>query len=288
VAELTTLLLDTNHISDLAKDRAAVGPAACAALSAGEAHLVVTWTHLVELTDPTFAAYDDVRTLLRDVPHVLANPFQEVFEEEIAVACARATNRSRPAPRVFASDARTWGIRGGPTAGDAVDLLDATRNSPEARAGLLRMADWAADASMLKSSAAIVRDPESAIRAAVHRHLQDHRSRYPAYADGLTADEILERIGGRAAFPGYHAWEATMTQRLIDAGQKSTRNDFFDEFLLFVAPYSSVVAVDRRTLHRARLARLTCANRMTRDTASVSALIEGLRDGKLEPVDASR
>ena len=71
-----------------------------------------------------------------------------------------------------------------------------------------------------------------------------------------------------------------------DPGQKSTADDVYDEFITFYAPYAAVTAVDRRTLHRAKMAKVDAVARMTRHLSEVPALLEAAARGEL-PVTES-
>jgi hypothetical protein len=273
--------LDTSHLSELARHPTDPEPAeVIRLLQSGDVALGVSLFHLVELADPEFKSVDDIRVLLGDVQHVLANPYQEVEEEEMAVACARAVGLRRRPPKVWASDAAEWGFAGGPVSGNAIDLLDAFRVS-EVRNELLELCDYGARSSMLKSDAALVRSPLFPLTLALQDHIDNHRRGCPDYAAGLDAQMVLDRVGGKRAFPGYEVQEALMEQRMKDAGQKSTRNDVLDEYIAFYAPYAAVTTVDRRTLHRTRAAGLTTVTRMTRHLSEVPVILRRVAEGEL-------
>jgi hypothetical protein len=131
------------------------------------------------------------------------------------------------------------------------------------------------------------REPLRPLTAALQRHLVDHRLGYPAYAAGLEASAIIERVGGKSAFPGFEAYDALVSQRMKDRGQKSTSNDVFDEFTAFYAPYASVTALDGPTVHRAQMAHLSCVLRLTKSLGDVPALLDKVLPGELEPREAA-
>jgi hypothetical protein len=288
-AELpAVLLLDTSHLSDLA-----YGPTTPASaevlrrLQRGDATLAVSLFQILEFAHPGFEHVGDIRALLADVPHVLANPFEDVVDEEMALVCARVTGKRRRAPRVWAHDTSEWGYHIGPIGGSAVDMLDAFRQTQVERAQIHAMAEYGAAGSMMKDRAALVQSPELPLTLALQRHIDLQRLRHPPYAAGLSGADVLARAGGPVAFPAYHTQEALVAQRMRDPGQKSTPNDVYDEFIACYAPYAAVTAVDRRTLHRARMARLDAVPRMTRHLADVPGLLDRALAGELVPVESA-
>lgn len=282
------ILLDTNHLSDIAREP---GKPACVEvlrrLRDGQATLVVTLFHLIELSDPAFTSVGELTALLRATPHLLANPFEDVEEEEIASACARASGLRRRPPRVFAPDTSEWGSHGGPVGGSAVDMLEVFRVVTSPRDEVVAMAAWGASASMLKDRATLVREPTLPLQLAVTRHLEMHRRTFSAYAAGLTAAEVIERAGGPEFFAGYHVQESLTKQRMLTSGQKSTANDVFDELNAFYAPYCAATALDRGTFHRASVARLACVDRMTNDLAAVPGILDLVAAGDSSPLESA-
>lgn len=282
------LNLDTNHVSELARRSSEAGaPEVLRILQRDEARLSLSIFHLVELSAPGFRSVNEVRALLRDVPALFSNPFQEVFDEEVAGACARATGRTRRPPRVFAESTADWGYHGGPVGGTPLDMLDGVSGAPETRQRLLQFADAAALESMMKERAALVRTPDVPLRLLVERHLTDRRTRMFDYADGLTAEEVIERAGGVAAFPAVEAYEGIMRQRLMLRGQKSTRNDLFDEQIALYAPYAAVTASDGGTVARARAAKVGAAVRIVRSLSDVPGILQRIHAGELAIVPSA-
>ncbi len=278
------LLLDTNHLSHLARFPGAADSAAVLEyLERGHATLAVTLFQLVELSDPKFQSVEAAKALLGSLPHFLANPFENVAEEELALACASATGRKRRAPRVFARDTSEWGHHIGPVGGSAVDMIDAFASGHGEREGIVRVAEWGAVSSMLKDKAVLIRDPMRPLTAAMERHLEEHRSRVPTYADGLSAGEIISRVGGKPAFPGFQAQEGLVAERMKQRGQQSKSNDVFDEYTTFYAPYAAVTALDGPTVHRAKMAKLPCVARITKSLTDVPILLDRVIAGELVP-----
>lgn len=282
------VLLDTNHLSDLARDPSA--PASTEVirrLHRGDGVLAIGLFNLLELADPAFKDLPEVFALLRDVPTVLANPYENVEDEEFALAVAKANGLTRRPPRVFAKDTSEWGYHVGPVGGGPVDMIEAFRQLPGSREEILAKATWGAESSMMKDSAALIREPELPLTLALQRHLDMQRLRFPGYGNGLTASQVIERVGGNAAFPGYQVQESLLAQRMKDPGQKSTKNDVFDEFIAFYAPYAAATALDRRTFHRARMAKLSSVPRMTRDLSQVPAILDRVIAGELSTVQSA-
>jgi hypothetical protein len=287
-ANQLVIVLDTNHLSDLARDPTAPEPSAVLTrLEKGDAALAISLFQLLELSDPQFKSVDVLRTILRSVPHVLANPYENVEDEEMAVACARATGLTRRPPRVWARDTSEWGYHGGPAGGTAVNMLDAFSVMTDERESVRAFAEHGAQGSMMKSGAALIRRPLLPLTLALQRHIDLQRLRLPSYGGGLSAAEVIERVGGKSAFPGYQMQEALLEQRMKDPGQKSSANDVYDEFIAFYAPYAAVTAVDRRTLHRAKMAKLEAAARMTRHLSEVPALLDAVARGELHVTESA-
>lgn len=282
------LVLDTNHISDLARfSSTSESAAVIGRLQRGDAALAISIFHLVELSNSAFASIADARALLNDVPHVLANPYENIEDEEMASACAQATGRIRRSPRVWARDTSEWGYHPGPAGGSALEMLDAFAAMDTQRDELLNLADYGARASMMKANATLVKDPMIPLTLALQHHIDGRRGRFPSYADGLNASEILQSVGGKSAFPGYQMQEALVDQRMRDPGQKSSANDIFDEYIAFYAPYAAVTAVDRRTLHRAKMANVPALPRMTRYLGEVVPILDRVVSGELKPVTSA-
>lgn len=279
------LNLDTNHISDLARRSNETGAAQVLdLLQRDEARLGLSLFHMLELASPEFRSVDEVRALLRDVPCLFFNPFHELYEEEVASACARATGKSRRAPRAFAVSTEDWGFAGGPSGGTPLDMLDAIRQTHDTRERLLQIADIMAAESMMKDQAVLVRTPNVPLERLVSSHLDDHRKRFFDYADGLSAAEIIARVGGEEAFPAVHTFHGIMRQRLLLKEQKSTRNDMFDEHIALYAPYAAVTALDRATVARAKASNVPAAQRITRTLLEVPQILTRIKSGELSIV----
>jgi hypothetical protein len=288
IEHIRALVLDTGHLSELARHPTQPAHSAIVErLERSEAVLALSLFEIVELADPAFQSIGDVRALLRDVPHVLANPFENVEDEEFAIATVTAVGERRRPPHVFARDTSEWGYHMGPIGGSALDMLDAFAQLEDERAAILAMAERAAQESMMKTQAALIRDPLLPLTLALNRHLQERRRSLPTYGRGKSAAEIIDAVGGKQAFPAYHTHEALVQERLTHQDQKSSRNDVFDEYIAIYAPYAAVTAVDRRTLHRARTARLAAASRMTRDLAEVPAILDRVIAGELPVVPST-
>lgn len=268
------LNLDTNHLSELAKAPTADGSRAVLdLLGAGKARLAISTFHLLELAAPGFRSVDKVRDLLRKVPTVLLNPLENIQDEELAVAVARATGRTRRPPRVFASSTVDWGYHIGSPGGGPVEMLGALSQLQGIRSDFLKVAAYGAKVSMMKTDAAVIRTPGVPISLAMDRHISELRLRTSFYGDGLSGREILERVGGLAALPMHQAHEEIVIQRLRQLDQKSTGNDIFDEYIAAYAPYVTVTALDRRTYHRVRATNLPFVPRVTRELASIPEIL---------------
>ncbi len=240
------LYLDTNHVSELARCPTATDQAAVLGLlQSGRGRLAISLVHFIELAAPDFRSVDDARGLLRDVPVAWTVSTEELWDGEIAVACARARGLERQPPRVFCENSLDWSRWPSPASGNAAEFLDSLIEQPALRDGLLQVADEWARASMLKTEAALIKVPGLPLELAVDAHLAGWRERNAHYADGLNATEIVRAVGGSVGFPSLNMFHRTIEQRLRQVSQKSTRNDIFDDYHAAYAPYAAVTALDR-------------------------------------------
>jgi predicted nucleic acid-binding protein len=282
------VVLDTNHLSDLARDpSSSVTSRVIRCLQSGDAILAVPFLVLLELSEPKFRSFGEVKALLSELPHVLANPDENVRDEEMAFVCAQVIGQVRRRPRVWARDTSEWGYHHGPAGGNAVNLLDAFRDLNAERAALHNTAAKGARESMMKADAALIREPLLPLTLALQRHLDFQRLRHARYAEGLSAQDVIRLAGGKEAFPGYQMHESLVGARLGDAGQKSTKNDVYDEYIAFYAPYAAVTALDRRMLHRARTAKLPAVSRMTYRLSEVPEILQRVISGELSFVPSA-
>lgn len=279
------LYLDTNHISEIARhpDRADSQPVV-AALQGSRAALAITLIHFVELSDPGFSSFTAVRDLLRSVPVAWTGSTTEVWDSEIAVACARARGITREPPRVFHKDALDWSRGPSPTSDDAGTFLEDLVKQSELREGLLDVAKEAAQVSMIKTEAVLVKEPVFPLRIGVQDHLDSWRARNWDYALGLDADDIIRSAGGPPGFPSLHTYHSTLRERLKLADQKSTKNDVFDEYHAAYAPYAAVTALDRATVSRLKAAGLNVVHRVTAFLSDVPGILERVERGAITPV----
>ncbi len=275
------LYLDTNHLSNLARGPSAPeAQAVIRLLQSGRSRLAVSLMHFVELASPGFASVADARALLRDVPVAWTLSTAEVWDSEIAVACAKARGLTREPPRVFCSTALDWSRGPSPAPGNAADFLDAVIEQPAERESLLRAADEAARTTMLKTDAALIKHPDIPLLRFVEDHLAEGRRRTAGYADGLDAADVVRLSGGYAAVPSLHLFHSTIGQRLRLVAQKSTRNDVFDDYHAAYAPYAATTALDRGTAARVRSAGLAERHRVTACLGDVPGLIDDVESGK--------
>ncbi len=278
------LYLDTNHLSEVARNPAAPSAApVLRILQDDRARLAISLLHYIELASPAFTSVGDVKALLRDVPLAYALSNEEVWDAETAVACAKATGRDRTPPRVFCVTALDWCGGPSPTDGDAVDFLEALIEQPQLRSQVLDVAAVAAKVSMMKTQAAIVKQPELPLQLSVADHLQLFRQHNGDYAGGLHPHEVIAGAGGPTCFPSLNMFHCTLRERLSLMGQKSTSNDVLDEYHASYAPYSAATALDRRTAARVRTAQLADRHRVTAQLSDIPGLLERVEAGALLP-----
>jgi hypothetical protein len=162
--------------------------------------------------------------------------------------------------------------------------LEALVKQPGLRKGLLDVAKEAAQRSMIKTEAVLVKQPVFPLRIVVQDHLDSWRARNWDYALGLDADDIIRSAGGPPGFPSLHTYHSTLRERLKLADQKSTRNDVFDEYHAAYAPYAAVTALDRPTVSRLKAARLNVVHRVTALLSDVLGILEKVERGQITPV----
>ncbi|HEX7239127.1 MAG TPA: hypothetical protein VF263_02585 [Longimicrobiaceae bacterium] len=273
--------LDTNHISDLVWRRAdADVQSIVKILSRGDVSLNVCLFHVVELSAPTFPKFVDIIQLVRDLPIVLGNPVENIFDEELACACAAACGRTRRPPRVFARDLSEWGYVG-TVQGTAVDLLEFYATHQNHRDRLISAFDYFSRYDRLKRDAAVVRDPMLPITLQMEEHLTKLRLTTPQYADALSAREVLDKVGGVPALPAYEIYQQVMLQRLTHLEKITSGNDLRDEYVACYTPYAAVTVLDRRTAHRVKQAKQSSAPRVTRYLKEVPDILQRIHDGQL-------
>jgi hypothetical protein len=279
------LNLDTNHVSDLVRRQHAVDVrGVLELLERGEAALGFSHLHVAQLAAPEFVTWPALRDLLREVPTVLLQPREDVFEEEAICATMRAIGERRRPPRVIARDTSEWGRKPGPPGGDVVIMVDAFRELDESRHGLLRMGEHYAASVQMKERAYVMRHPLGPLTLMVEDHLRDMRTRIVGYARGVTASEVVQASGGLAAFPAYQVNHELLVYTLRLPSVKGRPGDLADEYIASYAPYVAVTALDRATAHRVREVRLSCAPRVTARLADVPALFQRVQSGALKVV----
>lgn len=278
---------DTGVLSDLAREPTSVrSRAMLSVLEDGRGCLAISDMQLYELAAPELKpeTYASVRDILRDVPVQLINPWEDVADEEVAYAVGRAVGSEVRPPRVFAASLREFGMWRVPPGESLPDFLDLMRSVPKPRQQIMAVADEVAAASMLKGAATLVHSPDLPLTLRVERHLTKWRSLVPGYGRGLTANELIAMAGGEAAFPFIATHLRIVQVRLLQAEQKSTRNDVWDEYIAAYSPYVPATIVDRPTMHRMREAGLPHVARVTARPEEVAGILERVAAGELSPV----
>lgn len=274
-----TLYLDTNHLSDLARGPSAPEAAAVIRLlQSGDLSLAFTLLHFVELSDIRFKSFPELKALISDLPIAWTVSTTELWDAEVAVACAKARGIERAPPKVFCDSSVDWSRGPSPAVGSAADFLQTIRDNQPQREQLLKAAEDAARLSDLKTAAVIVANPDIPLLRLIEEHLNDRRASNFDYAFDVDPASLLATLG-RRAFPSASVHQSIIRQRLLDTSQKSTGNDVFDEYHAAYAPYCVATALDRRTLARARGAKINDTFRMTSRLAEVPKLMEQVASG---------
>jgi hypothetical protein len=89
----------------------------------------------------------------------------------------------------------------------------------------------------------------------------------------LTPEDVLNRAGGLHGFPAYCLFQSLGLTRLRDLQYVAEQNDIVDEWHALYAPYSRVIALDKRTVGRVRSTRLQVAERVTAQLKDVPDLL---------------
>ena len=279
------LYLDTNHISDLARHASAPSSVATLRLlQDGSLQLSLTFLHFVELSAASFCSFPEVKALLDNVPIAWTVSTTELWDAEVAVACAQAKGLVRGPPKPFCASALGWSRGPDPARGSAGDFLEVMHENQTLREQLLSVAEDAARLSAMKTDALIVRHPELPLYRLIDEHLDDRRSKNPDYAMGLEAAAIVQRVGGREAFPSACVHQAVIRQRLLDTRQRGTSNDVLDEYHAAYAPYCVATVLDRRTLSRVRSAKLDVKYRVTSRLGDIPSLLARVLDQTSNPL----
>jgi hypothetical protein len=128
------LNLDTSRVSQLALEPQRAGaPELVRMLEAGDCALVVCFSRLIELG----STRDEMQrraivAFLRGVRAYFGQPVSILEQDELAVACARATGLTRRPPKAFAIDGEDWGTEGripGSTPADFLEQVDPSEES---------------------------------------------------------------------------------------------------------------------------------------------------------------
>ena len=272
---LRVAYLDTHHISRLARFPSEVDCLAITELlSGGTVHLAMTWIHLQELSAPTFGSRRAVGKLLDSVPIAWAPAPDQIFDWEVRAAIRYAMTRERIDVSPF-SESFVHAF-GAPLEADIpiAEMLEAMAERPDLRRHFQEAADYGAQMdARFKKTAAVVRNPEEPILA----HIRDLNAR--ATPSGvllermLTPEEVFEAVGGLAAFPALNVGHSLARTRLQDEGFPSESNDVMDEWHACYAPYTDVIALDRRTAARFQMTHLPEASKVTAKLQDVPRIL---------------
>lgn len=272
---LCVLYLDTHHISRLARfpeeaDSAAVNQL----LRSGTIHLAMTWLHLQELSAPEFVSRAQVGAFLDSVPVAWAPAPDELFDLEVQAAIQHAMTGEPPSLSLF-SESFVHALGAPPEADIPIaDMLDAMASRSDLRSHLDEAAKHGAQMdARFKKAAAVVRNPKEPIVAHI-RELNTRRTpsglRLPRM---FSPDEIIELAGGLTGFPGINVAHSLARTRLNDESFPSESNDVMDEWHACYAPYAAVIALDRRTAARFRMAHLPDAPHVTHRLQDVPQIL---------------
>ena len=264
--------LDTNHVSRLV--RYPEDPASRSVqdlFDSGEAFLGLSIYGVLEVADRRFRDAPEVGAYL-DQPFVRwAKSFTDIFSDEIRLAVSRFLGVSRIEPVFFRSIAAAFGQPGldRPPSVFVQTLLE----NPSMGAGKDREASRGALLDGLKENAAVYRNPIEPLAAMIKDRGLSETPAGLALPRPLDPYDVIESVGGLGGFPAYEVWNALHRDRLGDATFRPGPNDIVDEIHAAYAPYSTVIALDRRTLGRLRNTQLECADRATMNLEDIPKLV---------------
>lgn len=276
------LYLDTNHMSTLAGIRPDLGAGPVRELlDSGDAVLAFSIVHMIELSAPTFRSVDLVRRLLSEFPIVFATIREQIFDQEMLAAHALTYGYPATVPEPFVERLEEWHDRKAPPGFGAVDMLDFLIERPEIREEMLAIGQRGAEVASLKEQAYVVRDRTGPIVLRLRDELPA-LLRERGIDSKFAPEEIVSAMGGVEGFPSYAVWQSLSIQRLLHPGFITEPNDIWDEYQASYAPYAAVTALDRRTAHRVREARLPCSSRVTSCLSDVPRLFLKVSLGDLK------
>lgn len=222
-------------------------------------------------------------SFLRDVQTVIGQPDEVLHSDELASACARATERVRRPPRPFARSTADWGLAFnalGGTAADLVALSESILEQDTALRSLLR--EHVFEALAHGRRAAVLSDRLVVVRAELEQHIAQFRLLNAGYADGLSAAQVIDRVDGIAGFPSYQVLAELLAARLVQRNP-ADRNDLVDEEIAKYHPYSAVSIFDRATTNRFWQATLPGRERVALDFKRAVEVLEAVRSGAQSP-----
>lgn len=268
------LNVDTGRISQLAESPAdGEWKDLVDTLSRGDAYIVVCLTRIHELSRLSAQRRATVVSFLRQVPTLIGQPEDVLEEDELACACASAAGLSRRAPQPFARTSDSWGTAfqaPGGTAADLLEVWDPTSPEVQVLASLgplhIRLAQG------LAQPAAVTTDRAVHLRAALQHHLARWRASSRDYGANLSAQEVIDRVGGLEAFPAFRVVADLLAARL-GREHAGHANDLFDENIARYHPYCAVSVFDRATANRFREAKIAGGERVTHRLGEVMTLL---------------
>lgn len=284
---MVVLNLDTNHVSDLIRRHTDEDVRTVVRLlENGDAHLGLSLFHAVQLAHPSFQHWSNLKTLLEDVPIVLLQPREDIWEEEIASAVVRAcssqTAFTRRPPRVLARDASDWGDVPGPVGGGIVDYIEYFRERPAAAEQFNALGRHYVALAAMKRDAFVVDNPLGPLELSVNDHIKRIQQTNPSYGCGRAAGDIVLEAGGLNAFPSFQVDHELTVYQLLHESVIAKRGDVADQYIASYAPYVAVTVLDRATTHRVREAKLACAPRVQGKLGPVPAIVEQVVTGQLQ------
>lgn len=266
---MTLIYLDTNHVSDLVRDRGADSVETMRELLlSGELRLGISLAHLIELSDPDFASRDDVGQFLDDCSLRWATLPPDLFDQEIRAAYVQALLGQSPTVQAFFRSFRNaYEVPRHIDTPPNPEILEIVASLDEFRDSVKETTRQAANLDRhLKKNAAVYDNPTEPLEAMIRdRGIGVGRSPGGLHLPAVyPPHKVIDRAGGLDGFPAYYVWHQLHYDRLGDEQFPVEPNDILDEIHACYLPYVDALAVDRRTLGRLRNTNLESVDRAAR------------------------
>lgn len=273
--------LDTSHISEIAREKIRLD----SLIGCEDVVMCLSLQQLAELSAP-IRSRPFIRDALAEVSLVFVNSLDIIYPGECQAACDRLFQRSSVRlPHIFVN---RFGNQFNDQQSTVLGYFDYFAAFEHQRQKMLAPSKFGAElANSSGFDARIISDPLCHVTDWMRDYLAIMRADDSDYAGTLTAEEVVDRLGGEKelplSFPLFGVLQR-LAQTRIQNKLKSVHNDVIDEYNASCAAYAAVTSVDRRTLYRFKQAKLPAADRVVMDLSSVPTVLARVRSGEFSPV----